>query len=546
MSAITPQTELRLLKCPIENDNRNQINFATTTAQYNYFNSLPSLTVDNFTYQRKDGIIRYPEHIDNIIEYNYVMYQNEAYSNKWFYAFITNMEYVNDKMTYITIKTDVFQTWQFDLTYKKSFVEREHVNDDTVGKHTVPEGLETGEYIGSDPMTLTGESNSEYIIFQVIDETSPNESDPWEAPKTRYGGVYSGAEYLVFDIDNAGRFIRYMNQKDKIKYIVNIFMYYGNLDLGDSYYILDQGSIVCEYTEVQTSSSSKWQTGLKISQGKPTQLGQYTPKNKKLLTYPYTYLLANNYAGTTKVYRYEDFEYDIEFSKISNLCVGGSFMYFPYFYKIGRYWGGEYNWNEGFVGGKFPSCCWTTDGYTNWLTQQAVNEKYQYGRDAAGMFIGGATTALGLATGNPLIAVSGATNFASALGGTANDVLNNIQAREQHQIAPLEISGYANGGDAIYGHNRCVPVFVNMFIKEEYAKIIDNYFDMYGYKVNLVKVPNITSRSNWNYIKTVNVNIEADIPDGDLQEIRNMFNNGITFWHKTNYYLDYSQSNTIV
>ena len=53
MSAITPQTELRLIKCPIESDNRNQMNFASKTAQYNYFNSLPHLTVDNFTYQRK-------------------------------------------------------------------------------------------------------------------------------------------------------------------------------------------------------------------------------------------------------------------------------------------------------------------------------------------------------------------------------------------------------------------------------------------------------------------------------------------------------------
>ena len=122
MSAITPQTELRLIKCPIESDNRNQLTFSNKTAQYNYFNGLAHLEVDNFTYQRKDSIIRYPANIDSILTYNYVMYQNEAYSNKWFYAFITRMEYVNDNMTYITIKTDVFQTWQFDMVWKKSFI----------------------------------------------------------------------------------------------------------------------------------------------------------------------------------------------------------------------------------------------------------------------------------------------------------------------------------------------------------------------------------------------------------------------------------------
>lgn len=36
MSAITPNSEIRLLKCPIESDNQNQITFTNVTAQYNY------------------------------------------------------------------------------------------------------------------------------------------------------------------------------------------------------------------------------------------------------------------------------------------------------------------------------------------------------------------------------------------------------------------------------------------------------------------------------------------------------------------------------
>ena len=68
---------------------------------------------------------------------------------------------------------------------------------------------------------------------------------------------------------------------------------------------------------------------------------------------------------------------------------------------------------------------------------------------------------------------------------------------------------------------------------------------MYGYKVNTVKTPNITGRTNWNYVKTIGANIEGDIPENDINELKTMFNNGITLWHKTNYYLDYSQSNNI-
>ena len=126
--AITPQTNLKLLKCPLSLDNKNQLTFANKTAQYNYFNSLPKLELGNFKYIRQASVIRYPEHIDNLLEYNYCMYQNDNYSNKWFYAFIINMHYVNDNMTQISIMTDVWQTWQFDISFEESFIEREMIN----------------------------------------------------------------------------------------------------------------------------------------------------------------------------------------------------------------------------------------------------------------------------------------------------------------------------------------------------------------------------------------------------------------------------------
>ena len=51
------------------------------------------------------------------------------------------------------------------------------------------------------------------------------------------------------------------------------------------------------------------------------------------------------------------------------------------------------------------------------------------------------------------------------------------------------------------------------------------------------------NRRNWNYIKTNGINILADIPQDDLQIIKSMFDNGITLWHNTETFLDYSQNN---
>ena len=125
---ITPNTRIILLKCPIPLSNKHQITFANSEAQYNYFYNLPKIEEDEAQYQRKDNVIRFPAHADSLQEYNYCMYQNINYGNKWFYAFITNISYVNDGCSYISIKTDVFQTWQFNLTWKQSFIEREMIS----------------------------------------------------------------------------------------------------------------------------------------------------------------------------------------------------------------------------------------------------------------------------------------------------------------------------------------------------------------------------------------------------------------------------------
>lgn len=126
--ALSPNTDLFILKCPLTLSNKHQITFQNKQEQFEYFNSLPKIEIEPTSYQRKNEVIRFPEHIDKIIQYNYCMYQNENYTNKWIYAFITNMRYINDNMTEISISTDVFQTWQFDLIFKQSFIEREMIS----------------------------------------------------------------------------------------------------------------------------------------------------------------------------------------------------------------------------------------------------------------------------------------------------------------------------------------------------------------------------------------------------------------------------------
>lgn len=90
-------------------------------------------------------------------------------------------------MTEIKIETDVFQTWQFDFTYLKSFVERKHVTDDTRGKHTILENLEFGEYVNNFAYhyTLGSTQTESYYYLVQVDKLK----DGTEKLFTPYGGI---------------------------------------------------------------------------------------------------------------------------------------------------------------------------------------------------------------------------------------------------------------------------------------------------------------------------------------------------------------------
>lgn len=89
--------------------------------------------------------------------------------------------------------------------------------------------------------------------------------------------------------------------------------------------------------------------------------------------------------------------------------------------------------------------------------------------------------------------------------------------------------------------------YFQIHLKEQYARVIDDYFDLYGYATKRVKTPNISSRPHWNYTKTIGCNVvSVNCNNNDVTAIKNIFDNGITFWKNAdeigNYSLDNSPS----
>jgi hypothetical protein len=190
------------------------------------------------------------------------------------------------------------------------------------------------------------------------------------------------------------------------------------------------------------------------------------------------------------------------------------------------------NMSEGITGAKLPVCSWISDVYTNWLTSHAIDIPLKLANDVFSIGMGGAKA---YATGD----VSGVTGGITAIGNTVSEIY-------QHSLAPLQAQGNTNVGDVMYAMGYITPQFYKMTIKSEYARIIDDYFSMFGYKINRVKVPNITGRTNWNYVKTIDCNFGGNIPQADMNIIRTMFNNGVTLWHNPSTMYNYANSNNIV
>lgn len=303
-----------------------------------------------------------------------------------------------------------------------------------------------------------------------------------------------------------------------------------------------------------------------------TSINGYQPRNKKLLQYPFCYLGFTGNNGTPKIYRYEDFQkvtgtQNARFKIISEINPNPIIHIIPYLYKGDN----GYAVREEVQMSGYPSISYQTDYFNNWLAQnqtllsidyqrQDLNYDMSMSKNVLNYATQTASNVNSILTGN---VVGGLTNFASSSANTLLDAYSltknydlDIQSRqaqiEKQQLLPNSASiGGSNATLIGYGYNK-YNIFSRYAIKRQFAERIDEYFDMFGYKTNKLKIPNLNNRPNWNYVKTIGIIIESKqstasvdntVIQEDMQELKNLFDNGITLWHNPSTFLDYSQNN---
>lgn len=195
------------------------------------------------------------------------------------------------------------------------------------------------------------------------------------------------------------------------------------------------------------------------------------------------------------------------------------------------------------------------------LKQGLATNNLNYRQNTTNNYMQGISSGLGAIASLLSLNFGGVVNGAMGIAqaginqhfNTLSNNLNNSQLKEQNKLSNFEVSSIANakttdllntpnsiktsGNDTLFNlvnSNRKIDI-IEFGLDFRYKHRIYDYFVKYGYKVNKWEKINVNSRRYFNFIKTNTCNIVSDeIPHEYLEEIKDIFNRGVTIWHVDN------------
>ena len=549
---IRPTTIVKLFSgVPLDNTYTDTLYFTSKTAQSSYFAGLtPVKTFTSQMYQRVNkGQFEANCKADDIYNCNYMAFQNSGFGDKWFYAFINSIEYINNNNSLVTFEIDVMQTWMFDCHVERCFIERQHSVTDTIGGNILPEPVACGEYVyeNYDRESDLLEKNA---IVMMTSESVREVVDPTEQHDEShiFDGVYSGC--YVYAVDSQSQYAESNIQEvidffqEKPEGILCIYMcplYVLPLRHGHETWESSYHNLYMVPGSQNNSSFQFSKTAISTSDG----FQGYIPKNKKLYTYPFNFFHVDNGDGDSINLRYEFFQnLTPRFKLEGNITPPIQVRLTPYNYRDIVYSHYDGNHNEYLIEDRaefltissYPMGSWNYDTYRAWVAQNSVPIAVKTGAAIAGMAIATAGTILTGGALSPLMGVAGV-GLASSI--ISQDYKASIQADT--------CKGNISSGNVNFASKKKNFYMGRCHVTKDYAEMIDNFFSMYGYAYNKIGVPNTHSRPHWNYVKTVGAKIIGQCPCDDLKKMCEIYDNGITFWKNPSevgsYELDNSPTN---
>lgn len=523
-----PETKLRLYSGVPWSDDYEHVRLYSSKAELldhleSYRKNIPGVDLSHLAPIRVGNYdIRVPFTEMKALNLNYLAFQNAGISNEWVFCFIDSIEWLSEKTTRINFSLDVFQNNFYNTNIKPCFVEYHHIprREDGIGVNLVPVNLEAGETIVSQhkKLNLTPTDCCIFVTRGTVEQS-------WFDGRVE-NGVYCWGSIGHYDVttddglEKINGLLKEYNDQGAQDAVIGLFMS-PKLCIG----ALGGKEIKPETTSMQISGNA---------------FEGYKPKNKKLYSYPWLYCLADNNQGNTHIYRYE-YSYNqdksIEFDSYGTIATLPQVLTAPKNYKT-RENLKHGLMQEALINSSFPMCSFSSDTYRAWLAQNKSSIALSQVQTAVNSTIGLGTSIAGLAGGSLQGGINGSSKttsaFWDALGMLANQTDRSRNAGVTH--------GKALSENVMTGIKECGVDFYEMSCKRQFAEMADSFFEQFGYPINKITMPNLRSRSRWNYVKTSHCGFTGNIDLDQLKKLRNIFDNGVTLWH-TDDIGNYSLSN---
>lgn len=523
-----PETKLRLYSGVPWSDEYEHVRLYRSKAELldhleSYRKNIPGVDLSHLAPIRVGNYdIRVPFTEMKALNLNYLAFQNAGISNEWVFCFIDSIEWLSEKTTRINFSLDVFQNNFYNTNIKPCFVEYHHIprSEDGIGVNLVPVNLEAGEAIVSHhkKLNLTPTDCCIFVTRGTVEQS-------WFDGRVE-NGVYCWGSIGHYDVTT----------DDGLEKINGLLKEYNDQGAQDAVIGLFMSPKLCIHAlggkEIKPKSTS-----MEISNN---AFEGYKPKNKKLYSYPWLYCLADNNQGNTHIYRYE-YSYNqgksIEFDSYGTIATLPQVLTAPKNYKTHENLKHGLM-NEALINSSFPMCSFSSDTYRAWLAQNKSSIALSQIRTGVDSVLGLGTSIVGLASGSLQGGFNGASKttsaFWDALGMLANQTDRSRNAGVTH--------GKALSENVMTGIKECGVDFYEMSCKRQFAEMADSFFEQFGYPINKITMPNLHSRSHWNYVKTSHCGFTGNIDLDQLKKLRNIFDNGVTLWH-TDDIGNYSLSN---
>lgn len=537
---IFPNTTINILKgVPLGSDYENTLHFESFTEQYNYFTSKIEYTLDEQMYQRyKTGTddkrpetIRVDLTLAQLSKCNYLMYRNSSFEGKWIYAFIKQVNYLNNSVSEIEYEIDVLQTYCLDYYLGETFIERHHVDDDTIGRNTVSESLTSNEYVLSRNQTASfGSGTFQDLCVIIMSTLNKDFEDTVEVKKQN--GMIGGVNFIPFLINDLDGVQNYINTVTSMgagdQAILGIY-------LAPIHFTKDYGKPTSQITKNELDISStpiSYQFSVPKVNKTNNPWINWTPKNNKLYTYPYNMLCIQSTTGGVAEYKYEMFSSNnCEFNTTGTVAYPPQVILRPYNYSMDATEEGHINYFESLTLQGYPIVPYATDSFQAWLSQTALPNTESNAMKVIGNGILGAM----IPAVAPAMLISSASTILSSVSELVTGGLKSTREAPR-QEGDIQSNLAVSMGLLTY-------LFQNKHVKLEQAKIIDEYFTRFGYKRNRTYAPSRMTRKEFTYLKTVGADVKGNIPNEEKEKINKIYDKGITFWKNPENFGKYSVDN---